>query len=151
MATFTLPSPADPHSPRLLARAGWKPRFPWSKAKAAQVNQAAKFARVQTQTALPRRFDIHRIDAFTQWVAQQSPMCTTEVTIDANQVRFIDNAAIEAILKAKQSLASRDITLRIINPSVALQITLELTPVASILGTTTARNSKTNTTRKVLS
>lgn len=82
---------------------------------------------------LPTRFDVHCLESFKRWIAKQSPMRTHDVTIDAGLVRFIDSAAVEAVLDARQSLIDRGIDLHIVNPSTALRATLELTSVASLL------------------
>lgn len=144
MAAITRPSPTLRTSPQLRRLGGW---IPWLWPRLVHTAPASSLAtEQQSARSLPSRFDTHRLESFDLWIDQQSPIWTREVRINAEAVRFIDNHAILAILKAQQSLQARDIEFQILNPSLALLVTLELTPVTTILNPTITKRP-----RKVLS
>lgn len=86
----------------------------------------------------PSRFDVHRIDDFSEWVAGSTEAGATSLVVDLSKVDFIDLAAIEAIADVRErhhvllvdlSLAAL-VTFRLVDSAVGSSPEIELAEAA---------------------
>jgi anti-anti-sigma regulatory factor len=74
---------------------------------------------------LPDRFDVHRV-APVRAELDGAGRPGAPVLVDASRVRFLDGAAIAALLEARAERLAHGGDLRLVSPSAAARITLEL-------------------------
>ena len=82
----------------------------------------------------PERFDAHVVDDFL--VVGRA--CRSDLLVDLGAVRFIDTAALSALLSARTDLIDRGRELWLGDISTPARITMELTSIAEALPSTTA-------------
>ncbi len=74
---------------------------------------------------LPQRFDVHEVAQFESAI---DPMATTgpAVVIDASQVRYMDQVAMDSLIQARLRCTDHGGDLHVGAPSVAARVILEL-------------------------
>lgn len=77
----------------------------------------------------PARFDVHAVDAFSAFVASVD----RSAVLDLGEVRFMDGAALDALVRTRAELIERGDELWLGDVSVAARITLELAGLAEAL------------------
>lgn len=78
---------------------------------------------------LPPRFDVHR----TQFLDRLHPEPGQYLAIDGSGVTFADQAAIDALVATRLRFLELGADLRLVDPSLALRVTLEFTGDAALL------------------
>ncbi|NNF89278.1 MAG: STAS domain-containing protein [Acidimicrobiia bacterium] len=79
--------------------------------------------------SLPPRFDVHRTD----FLDRLEPVRDRWVAIDGSGVNFADHAAIDALVATRLRFLDAGGDLRLVEPSTAFRVTLELTGDAALL------------------
>ncbi len=79
-----------------------------------------------TRIPLPERFDVHEVDRFLTRLHGVEPRAGDVVAVDASDVRFLDEAGIEALTEVQHWCSTRGALVKLTNPSTCARITLEL-------------------------
>lgn len=79
-----------------------------------------------TTRSLPDRFDVHEVPAFRRDVADALARGDLVAVVDASAVRFLDVAAIDALVAARLQCRAQGGELILAAPSPAARIVLEL-------------------------
>ncbi len=86
---------------------------------------SSAWRRADANFSAPKRFDVHHVAAFEQWVTESIADGASTLIVDASRIDFVDLAAIEAIERVRETHF-----LDVVDPSPAALITFHLLGVA---------------------
>jgi len=100
-------------------------RLPADVQFAADRSRSSAGRRAEADYSAPKRFDVHHVAAFEQWVTESIVGGASTLVIDASRIDFVDMAAIEAIERVRETHS-----LNVVDPSPATLITFRLLGMA---------------------